>query len=67
MLQAHGVGGLEVREGMREGFEGAAEAVVFGVVGGGLDAVPAADGGGAVVGVGLVGCEVDFSEESGGG
>lgn len=65
MLQAHGVRGLEVGQGVCEGFERATEAVVFGVVGGRLDAVAAADGGGAVGRVGLVGCEVDFSKESG--
>lgn len=49
---------------MREGFQGAAEAVVLCVVGGGLDAVAAADCGGEVGGVGFVGCEIDFAEES---
>lgn len=38
----------------------AADFVVFGVVGGGCDGVPAADGGGVVVGVGFVGCEIDL-------
>lgn len=64
MFQAHGVGGFEVRQRMGEGFEGAAKPVVFGVVGGVLDGVAAADGGGAVGGVGFVGGEVDFAEES---
>lgn len=65
MLQTHGVRGLQVGEGVREGFEGAAEAIVLRVVGGRLDAVAAADGGGEVRGVGFVGREVDFAEESG--
>lgn len=64
MFQAHGVGGFEVRQRMGEGFQGAAEPVVFGVVGGVLDGVAAADGGGAVGGVGFVSGEVDFAEES---
>lgn len=50
---------------MSERLEGAAEAVVFRVIGGGLDAVATADGGGQVRGVGFVGREVDFAEESG--
>lgn len=64
MFQAHGVGGFEGRQRMGEGFQGAAEPVVFGVVGGVLDGVATADGGGAVGGVGFVGGEVDFAEES---
>ena len=48
---------------MGELAEGAGEAVVFGVVGGELDAVAAQDGGFAVVVVGFVGGEVDFAEE----
>lgn len=50
---------------MSELFEKTAEAVVFCVVGGTLDAVAAADCGGEVGGVGFVGCEVDFAEEPG--
>lgn len=49
---------------MSKRFEGAAETVVFCVVGGLLDAVAAADCGGAMGGVGFVGCEVNFAEES---
>lgn len=44
--------------------EGAAEEVVFFVVEGVLEVVAAADGGFAVGGVGFVGVEVDFFEES---
>ena len=43
--------------------EGAADAVVFCVVGGVCDCVASADGGGAVVVVGFVGGEIDFAEE----
>ena len=65
MADADGVVGLEVGKGVGELAEGAADAVVFGVVGGGCDGVAAADCGGEVVLVGFVGCEVDFSEELG--
>lgn len=50
---------------MRELTEGTAEEVVFFVVEGVLEVVAAADGGFAVVGVGFVGVEVYFFEESG--
>lgn len=50
---------------MRELTEGAADFVVFGVVGGLGDGVAAADGGGVVVGVGFVGCEIDLWWERG--
>lgn len=63
MLEAHGVLRVELGELVGELAEGAAEPVVFGVVGGGLDAVAAQDGGFAVVVVGFVGGEVDFAEE----
>lgn len=63
MLEAHGVLGIELGELVGELTERAADAVVFGVVGGGLDAVAAEDGGFAVVVVGFVGGEVDFAEE----
>ena len=63
MPDADRVVGREVGEGVCELAEGAADAVVFWVVGWVGDCVAAADGGGAVVGVGFVGCEVDFSEE----
>lgn len=69
MLDAYRVRRLEGCEGVRELAQGAADAVVFGVVGGGGDGVAAADGGGVVVGVGFVGREVDLwglSEERGG-
>ena len=39
--------------------------VVFGVVVGVLDRVAPTDGGGVVVGIAFVGCEVDFFEEFG--
>lgn len=65
MLQANGVGGFEVGEGVRERLEGAAKAVVFRVVRGRLNTVAAAGGGGEVRGIGLIGREVDFAEESG--
>lgn len=63
MADTDGVVRGEVGERVRELAEGAADAVVFGVVGGGGDVVAAADGAGVVGGVGFVGCEVDFSEE----
>lgn len=63
MAAADGVGGVEGREFVSEGFQGAAEAVVGCVVGRLLDVVAAADCGLAVVVVGFVGDEVDFSEE----
>ena len=64
MFQSHRVRGFEIRELVGKRFEGAAETVVGGVVGGFLDAVAPVYGGGAVVGVGFVGCEVDFAKES---
>lgn len=63
MLEAYGVGRIEGGEGVCELAETAADAVVFCVVGGVLDGVASADGGGVVVGVGFVGGEVDFAEE----
>ena len=49
---------------MSELAERAAEEIVFFVVEGVLEVVAAADGGFAVVGIGFVGIEVDFFEES---
>lgn len=63
MLVTHGIGGVERGEQMGQLAQGAAESVVLGVVVGRGDCVAAGDGGGAVRGVGGVGCEVDFSEE----
>ena len=63
MFYSYRVLGIELGELVGELAEGTAEPVVFGVVGGGLDAVAAQDGGFAVVVVGFVGGEVDFAEE----
>lgn len=63
MLEAHGVGRVERGESVCELPEGTADAIVFCVVGGVLDGVASANGGGVVVGVGFVGGEVDFAEE----
>lgn len=64
---AEGVEGWEEGEEVRELPERAAEAVVGGVSGGGGEGVAAGDGVREVAGVGFVGCEVDFAEESEGG
>ena len=66
MFGAYGVGGGEQGEEVCELAEGAGESVVGCVVRGAGDGVAAQDGGGAMRGVGFVGCEVDFAEESGG-
>ncbi len=47
---------------MRQLAKGAADAVVFAVVGGLLDGISAEDGGFAVGIIGGVGCEIDFAE-----
>ena len=65
MFDSYRVLGIELGELVGELAERAAEPVVFGVVGGGLDAVAAQDGGFAVGVVGFVGGEVDFAEEPG--
>lgn len=62
---AEGIMGREEGEEVREVPEGAAEAVVGGVGGGGGEGVAAGDGVREVAGIGFVGCEVDFAEESG--
>ncbi len=63
-LERMGSVGGEQREEVCELAEGAGESVVGCVVRGAGDGVAAQDGGGAMRGVGFVGCEVDFAEES---
>jgi len=60
MLYSHRIGRLEGGEGVGELAQGTAYFVVFGVVRGVGDGVATADGGGVVVGVALVGCEIDL-------
>ena len=64
MLQAEGGGRVQSGESVGELFQRTADSVVLRVVRRVLDGVAAEDGGFAVGGVGFVGCEVDFAEES---
>lgn len=60
MFDPYRIRGFEGGEGVGELAQGTAYLVVFGVVGGVGDGVAAADGGGVVVGVALIGCEIDL-------
>lgn len=64
MLEAERRGRIESGELMSKRSEGTANAIIFRVIRRFLDGVTPKNGGFAVGRVGLVGCEIDFSEES---